>query len=338
MKKKTTVIVALLLVLALILCSRGKNLNSEGYWKDFTASEYVTLPDLDSIEIKKADLEEQIDHLRSQYPITKEVTDREVKDGDTVNIDYVGSVNGIEFDGGSTNGEGTDVTIGVTSYIDDFLEQLIGHEPGETFNVEVTFPDPYEQNTALSGADAVFTTTINYIKEEELPEWNDNFIETNYYGTQGWKNTEEAEESIIHFLVEEYMHENSTIEKDIPQVLIDCQKESAIAYYQNYADAYNMSLDDFLTYYMGVDGSEDLLEQLKDSITEYSEYYLIYQAIAEKLNYKVTEDEIKEYFLLQQGTEDYKDSADKFGLPYLKFMVMSQNVITKIAENAKVVE
>ena len=67
----------------------------------------------------------------------------------------------MEFEGGSTNGAGTEVTIGVTSYIDNFLEQLIGHKPGETFDIKVTFPDPYERNSELSGKDAVFTVTIN---------------------------------------------------------------------------------------------------------------------------------------------------------------------------------
>ena len=66
-----------------------------------------------------------------------------VEDGDTVNIDYVGSIDGVEFDGGSTNGQGTDLTIGSGLYIDDFEEQLIGSHPGDTVEVNVTFPDDY---------------------------------------------------------------------------------------------------------------------------------------------------------------------------------------------------
>lgn len=98
------------------------------------------------------------DSILSEYPDTVQVKDREVKDGDSVNIDYVGSIDGEEFDGGNTNGEGTTVTIGQTEYIDDFLEQLIGHKPGETFDVNVTFPEDYGQE-ALNGKDAVFKTT-----------------------------------------------------------------------------------------------------------------------------------------------------------------------------------
>ncbi|MCC2253549.1 FKBP-type peptidyl-prolyl cis-trans isomerase [Ruminococcus sp. CLA-AA-H200] len=86
-----------------------------------------------------------------------------VEDGDTVNIDYVGSVDGVEFDGGSTNGAGTDLVIGSGSYIDDFEEQLIGYHPGDQVDVYVTFPDDYSNNPDLSGAEALFEVTINGI-------------------------------------------------------------------------------------------------------------------------------------------------------------------------------
>ena len=88
-----------------------------------------------------------------------------VADGDTVNIDYVGTVDGVEFSGGNTQGTGTDLVIGSGSYIDDFEEQLIGAHPGDTVEVNVTFPDPYGNNEDLSGKDAVFTVTVNGIYE-----------------------------------------------------------------------------------------------------------------------------------------------------------------------------
>lgn len=85
-----------------------------------------------------------------------------IKDGDTVNIDYVGSIDGTTFDGGSTNGQGTDLTIGSGSYIDDFEEQLIGTHPGDEVQVNVTFPDDYG-NDELNGKDATFAVTVNGI-------------------------------------------------------------------------------------------------------------------------------------------------------------------------------
>lgn len=87
-----------------------------------------------------------------------------IEDGDTVNIDYVGSIDGVEFEGGSTNGAGTDLTIGSGLYIDDFEEQLIGAHPGDSVEVNVTFPDDYQQEN-LQGKDALFQVTINGIYE-----------------------------------------------------------------------------------------------------------------------------------------------------------------------------
>lgn len=89
-----------------------------------------------------------------------------VEDGDTVNIDYVGSIDGVEFDGGSTNGQGTDLTIGSGLYIDDFEEQLTGSHPGDTVEVNVTFPDDYSSED-LQGQDALFEVTINGIYQND---------------------------------------------------------------------------------------------------------------------------------------------------------------------------
>lgn len=83
-----------------------------------------------------------------------------VKDGDTVNIDYVGKIDGTAFDGGSTNGQGTDLEIGSGSYIDDFEDQLVGAHPGDEVEVTVTFPDDYGA-ADLAGKEAVFDVTVN---------------------------------------------------------------------------------------------------------------------------------------------------------------------------------
>ena len=88
----------------------------------------------------------------------------EVKDGDTVNIDYVGKIDDVAFDGGSTDGNGTDLVIGSGSYIDNFEEQLIGAHPGDKVEVKVTLPDDY-QATDLAGKEAVFDVTVNGIYE-----------------------------------------------------------------------------------------------------------------------------------------------------------------------------
>ena len=88
----------------------------------------------------------------------------EVKDGDKVNIDYVGKIDDVAFDGGSTDGQGTDLVIGSGSYIDNFEEQLIGAHPGDEVKVTVTFPDDYSAKD-LAGKEAVFDVTVNGIYE-----------------------------------------------------------------------------------------------------------------------------------------------------------------------------
>ena len=85
-----------------------------------------------------------------------------VKNGDTVNIDYVGSIDGVEFSGGNTQGMGTDLVIGSGRYIDDFEEQLIGAHPGDNVTVTVTFPEDYGKED-LNGKEAVFEVIVNGI-------------------------------------------------------------------------------------------------------------------------------------------------------------------------------
>ena len=157
--------------------------DENGLLKDIVGKDYVTLPaDYMSIQIPAAELEptdeelkEYQDNLLKNYGVPVKVTEGVIKDGDKVNIDYIGYVDGAAFSGGNTMGLGADVTAGSSEYVDDFLDQIIGRKPGETFDIEVTFPDDYGDAVdtdgnplVLSGADAVFTTTINYIHGETV--------------------------------------------------------------------------------------------------------------------------------------------------------------------------
>ena len=101
----------------------------------------------------------------TESPAYSTDTSLEVKDGDTVNIDYLGNIDDETFAGGSTDGNGTDLVIGSGSYIDNFEEQLIGAHPGDKVEVKVTFPDDY-QATDLAGKEAVFDVTVNGIYEK----------------------------------------------------------------------------------------------------------------------------------------------------------------------------
>ncbi len=342
--KKTLRIISLLLVLTVVLCACGskeentafshsKPYDENGYWKDLKASEYVELPDMSTVKINKADMDEQIAMFLAYYPDTKEIYDRAVIDDDSLNIDYVGKVDGVEFEGGSTEGKGTTVTIGVTNYIDGFLPQLVGHFPGETFDINVTFPEGY-QNADLAGKAAVFTIKINYIVEYELPEWNDEFVKNNLSANYGWQTAAEAEDSIKAVIAEDFVLANAKFVKDVPQEMIDYLTDLRLNYYQGYAAGSNIEVNSFLQYYKIADSVEDFREKYKPEALEGAKFNLIYQAMAEAAGYTVSEDEVKQYFMDLNDTDDYTEYEKAFGLPYIKAVIMYEKMSNKLVETA----
>lgn len=328
--------------------SYSDGISDSGYWEDVKALDYVKLPDYEALKIPANTIEigddavqTEIDKLLASYITDKQVTDRPVVDGDKVNIDYVGSVDGVAFENGSTQGQGTDVTIGVTSYIDNFLEQLISHTPGETFDIQVTFPDPYENNPALSGKEAVFNVTINYITETVTPEITDAFVSENLTTSYGWTTVEEMRASIkeelkknaIYNFIQNYVVENSTV-SSTPESIISYQEKSMLAYYQDYADMYGLSLVDFLTQYMGMASTDQLLASYSEQNLQQSKYFLIMQAIAEDLKITVSTDDVSTFFAKFMKTDDYSSYETNYGLPYLKQVVLIQTALDHIADNA----
>jgi len=320
--------------------SYSEGIDENGFFEGITALDYVEIFDYKALtipsdlhQISEDKLQAEIDNILTYYSTKEQVTNRAVVDGDTVNIDYVGSTDGVEFDGGSTSGAGTDVTIGVTSYIDDFLEQLIGHMPGETLNVEVTFPDVY-QNESLQGKDAVFVTTINYIVETEQPELTDDFVETNLTASYGWKTVAEMKEDIsaelketaIQPFISEYMTNEVTI-SSVPDKLTEYQEKAMLQYYRDGAEYYSMEFEEFISV-MGVSSVDELIESNRDSYLQSAKYTLVAQAVAEDADISVSEDDMVGYF------NDYSQYEEKYGLPYLKQIVLFQKVISYIIDNA----
>lgn len=319
-------------------------LTETGYFENVKALDLVTLPDYRNQEIP-ADVstisddavQSELESRMSAFSTTEQVKDREVKDGDTVNIDYVGSVDGVEFAGGSTGGSGTTVTIGVTSYIDDFLEQLIGHKPGDTFDVNVTFPTPYENNEDLSGKDAVFVTTINYIEEETTPELTDAFVKEHWEEEKGWSTAQQAKEGVREELrqsaVQDYLFnwllENAEV-KDMPDSVYQYQVGTMYGYYQIMAERYGMTVDQLLESMEIEGGKEGLEEQNKESLEKNAKASLLLQALSEDLNIVPTEDDIKAYMKRTVGSEDYAEIEELYGMPYLMLVTREDMVKLKL--------
>lgn len=322
--------------------------DENGLWKDVKALDYVTLATYKGIEVPSSvhaisddDVDTQVKSILSGYSTTNQILDRTVADGDTINIDYVGKVDGTEFDGGSTQGKGTDVTIGTTSYIDDFLDQLVGHTPGETFDINVTFPDSYPNNPDLQGKDAVFSVTINYIAEKVAPELTDDFVATNLTGNYGWKTVDEMREGIrkqqsetaIQTYLWKQIDEGSKV-SDMPQSVADFPKEAERAVIEASAAQYGVDVATLLAS-NGITGSvDDWLEGEKDAFELQAKAALIDQAIAEDAGLSVSEDDIKDFFKTNTGSEDYSDAQSTYGIGFIKNTVLSQKVLNYVRDSA----
>ena len=325
--------------------SQGIDVN--GKWEGVTALDNVELCQYMGIEVPSdvhtiadADVEAQIADILSSFAEDVQVTDRAIVDGDTVNIDYVGSVDGVEFEGGSTQGNGTTVTIGVTSYIDDFLEQLIGHTPGENFDIEVTFPDPYPNNTDLSGKDAVFNITVNYITESVTPELTDDFVSEKLAAQYGWTTVEDMQTSVYNDLrdeavknyLQQYIEANSTV-TTVPDTVLDYVQRSMINYFNMYAGQMGMELEDFLTSYTEYESVEDVYEQNREGNLQEAGYFVILQAIAEKEGITAKPTDVEAYFA-DMGVDDYSPYEEYYGMPYLMQSMLFNKVVSFVAENA----
>ncbi|MBN2558967.1 MAG: FKBP-type peptidyl-prolyl cis-trans isomerase [Clostridia bacterium] len=326
--------------------SYSYGIDDNGIWKDIKALRLLDLCEYEDIAIPAEthvipdeDVQAEIDKVLADYSEDIRIKDRAVQDGDTVNIDYIGSIDGKEFEGGNTGGLGTDVTIGVTSYIDDFLEQLIGHMPGESFDIEVTFPVDYG-NEELNGKDAVFAITVNYIIGRELPELTDAFVFEFLLEQYGWNTVSEMEEGLrsslrdtaIEYYLQEYLLDNTVID-ELPPILLEYQEFTMLQFYRNYANYYNVGLDEFLTSYMNVPGIDGLIESTMADNTNTAGLYLILQAIAEDAGIMVTDEEVAAYFEGYSSSGSFEDFKAVYGLPHLKMVTLQEKVLEHLRES-----
>ena len=353
--KKTTKILAVLMALCLCIgltACGGKQGNGDaainyslgltvdGKYEGINIKDYVTLGQYTGIEfpedvlaVTAEELQEQLDYILSDYPETIQVTDRAVADKDTVNIDYIGKVDGVEFEGGSTGGSGTTVTIGVTSYIDTFLEDLIGHMPGETFDIEETFPEEYPNNPDLAGKTAVFTVTVNFIRESKIPELTDEFVAANLGEQYEISTVEELKvligSSLRHNAINEYMWEtieNNCPISEVPSKLVEDQLNIAVKNVKWQAMNYNVDDATIYSYNYGVTNEEEFRTSFTESMTESVKYRLLYQAIAEDAGLMATEEDLNNYFAENMPDAELSEYVANYGYGYLYQAITSSNV------------
>ncbi len=351
MKKQRISAVILTGVLVLGMTGCGGNSKAKAYQK------YVTLGDYKGIEYTKEvqevtedSVNSEIDQLLQQH-IEKEEVDRAIESGDVVNIDYVGKQDGVEFEGGSA--EGSDLEIGSHSFIDGFEDGLIGHEKGEEVTLELTFPDPYPNNTDLSGKLVTFDVKINTVSEQKLPELTDAFVKENTdYDTidayKEWIRTNQAEENenAAEYEAKNYVYkkvlDNCTVsgydEEEAKQEVDRTfnQFKKMAESYASYGYTYEQVLKS-----NGFNSEEELKNGLTESVGEYLKQKMVIYCIADKEGIQVTEEEAKDElkkYMDSYGYETEQEVYDILGEDYFTMSLMSEKVMDFIMENAKQVD
>ncbi len=328
--------------------SFGEGLDEKGFLIGIRASDYVTLPDYKNAAIP-ADVVDSSEQIESQlkmiaenytYEVKSPDPERKAENGDKVNIDYVGSVDGVEFERGSTKGAGTDVVIGETKYIPGFLDQVIGHKAGDNFDINVTFPDPYEKNPDLAGKDAVFNCTVNYIYDEVIPEMTDELIASHSDELRGFTTVKELTDDIEKYYfdmlggeyVQDYLISNSQF-TEVPDAAYEYQVNSMIQYYTLMAAQYGVTFDQAVG-----TSVEAFKEENKETNMRMAKLMLAVQAIVETNDeINIDEEVLKAYFLENNGSEDYSSFVEQYGMPYIMNVVTNDVVIQYILDHATVV-
>jgi len=344
-------------VLALAGC--GKKEEDMKYLKDFDATKYVTLGeykginvDVTTTEVTDADVQEYVDYVLSYYEELAEVTDRTtIQDGDVVNIDYTGYVDGETFDGGSA--EGYDLTIGSSTFITGFESGLIGVEKGDTVDLNLTFPEEYTED--LAGKDVVFTVKVNKIQENVLPEFNDEFVKN--LGDEAYSTTEEFKDYLRTDLETNAENEklntiNSQIENSIlasckvdkvPSGFTDRVFDTMVRNISESAEEYGIDAGTLASYYYGVD-AENYEAELKTYVEEnIIPEYMIMGAIARKEGISISDADVDadiQATLDEYGSEytldEYKEMLGDIE-SYKEYMLVTK-VLEFLKENAVINE
>lgn len=309
MKKKIIVATLVLsMVAALNGCGKKNAANENSVVTD--AAKVVTLGDykglnLEAEDVSAEDVEEYINtNLLSPNATYEAIKEGTIKDGDLVNINYSGKIDGEAFDGGTDDSEeGTNLEIGSSSFIDGFEAGLIGKSVGETVDLNLKFPEDYGKDE-LNGKDVVFTVTINYICGDQItPELTDDFVaaNTSFDNVSDYKddvknNLTASNETDAENTVWSQAVSNAKI-SEYPQEDVDATLSSLLNYYSSMATYYGAELDQVLSMYGTSEETfnDDMLEVAQQIVGE----KLVALAIVNAEGIEITDDvynsKIEEY-------------------------------------------
>ena len=265
------------------------------------------------LEVSDEDVDAEIDKQRNTNARTVEVTDRAVKDGDIVTLDFEGFVDGVAFEGG----KGTDypLTIGSGSFIPGFEDQLIGFEIGKEGEVNVTFPEDYQADN-LAGKAATFKCTVKAIKAKELPELNDEFASD----VSDFDTLAEYKEDVKKKLVERKTNEEKAKREDavvkaviedsemeLPEAMVETQARQIVNDFAQRLQMQGMSMDQYLQYTGNT--VDKMIEQVKPQAIERIQARLVLEEVAKAENITVSDEDFEEE--LKKMAEQYKMELDK---------------------------
>ena len=265
------------------------------------------------LEVSDSDVDAEIDKQRNTNARTIEVTDRAVKDGDIVTLDFEGFVDGVAFEGG----KGTDypLTIGSGAFIPGFEEQLVGFEIGKEGDVNVTFPEDYQADN-LAGKAATFKCTVKAIKAKELPELNDEFASD----VSDFDTLAEYKEDVKKKLVERKTNEEKAKREDavvkaviedsemeLPEAMVETQARQIVNDFAQRLQMQGMSMDQYLQYTGNT--VDKMIEQVKPQAIERIQARLVLEEVAKAENITVSDEDFEEE--LKKMAEQYKMELDK---------------------------
>ncbi len=311
---------------------------------------YVTLGEYKGVvmeaedtTVSDAEIESRIDSDLGSKSEMKEVTGRAAKMGDIVNIDYVGTKDGVPFDGGTGN---YDLELGSGSFIPGFEDGVVGMNVGDEKDLDLTFPENYHAED-LAGAQVVFNVKVNSISEKAVPELTDELVQSLDGGA---KTVEEYKEKIKEELIEEKeSRAEATQKSDLLKTVVDntkCDMDSLPEWlvsekageFKSSTEAFvtqnGMKMEDYLTQ-MGSDQAT-FDKEAEDYGKEKAKTELVVLAISNAENLEVTDKDMEDFY--QEYAKTYNTTADqlKKSIPRdeLKSYLLEEKVTDFIYDNA----